>query len=99
MTTATPDPSSGSLVRSYLSLRKAIGFIGIGLPFAVWLRAVAAGTPLQGSISQYYHTHSRHGFVGCLCAIAVFLWSYCGYDYRDKILANIASAGALGVAM
>ena len=89
-----------SLVRSYMSLRKSIGVIGIALPFVLaiggyLLRQLA----LQPSISHYYHTVVGDIFVGSLCAIAVFLWSYCGHGHRDKIATNLASVCAVGVAL
>ena len=40
----------------------------------------------------------RDLFVGILCAIALFLFTYNGYDERDKIAAQLGSVCALGVA-
>ena len=92
--------SDDSLVRSYLSLRKSIGVIGIGLPFALAIgAAIMKGSALQPSISHYYHTIMGDVFVGSLCAIAVFLFSYCGHTRRDKIATNLASVFAIGVAL
>lgn len=87
------------LVRSYLSLRKAIGAIGIGLPFTLAVGGLLLGIELQESISAYYHTDMRDLFVGSLCAIAVFLWSYRGFERRDDIAGNLACIFALGVAL
>lgn len=56
------------------------------------------GIELQKSISLYYHTEMRDLFVGSMSAIAVFLWSYRGYDRRDNIAANLACLFALGIA-
>lgn len=86
------------LVRSYLSLRKAMGVIGIGLPFTLAIGGLLLGIDLQESISAYYHTEMRDLFVGSLCAIAVFLWSYRGFERRDDIAGNLACIFALGVA-
>ena len=92
--------SDDSLVRSYLSLRKSIGVIGIALPFALALGAAILGrSVLQPSISHYYHTITGDVFVGSLCAIAVFLFSYCGHGRRDRIATNLASVFAVGVAL
>jgi hypothetical protein len=97
--TDTPSGPS-SLVRSYLALRKSIGVIGILLPFVLALGGLLVlGTELQTSISRYYHTGMRDVFVGSLCAVAVFLWSYQGYDDRDRIAGNLACVFALGVAL
>lgn len=88
-----------SLVISYMGLRKAVGVIGLALPFALALgKLVFDGGGLQSSMSAYYHTNMRNLFVGSLCAIAVFLMSYWGYDRTDNIAAKVASAFAVGVA-
>src|SRR5690554_4584110 len=41
----------------------------------------------------------RDLFVGSLCAIAVFLWSYRGFERKDDIACNLACIFALGVAL
>src|SRR5690554_4951628 len=87
------------LVCSYLSLRKAVGIIGIGLPFALAVGGLFLGIDLQKSISLYYHTDMRDLFVGSMCAIAVFLWSYRGYERKDNIAGNLACIFALGIAL
>ena len=91
--------SNDSLVISYLGLRKAVGVIGLALPFALAIgKILFDGGGLQSSMSAYYHTNTRNLFVGSLCAIAVFLMSYWGYDRKDNIAAKIASIFAIGVA-
>jgi hypothetical protein len=98
MLSPSPDPH-GLLVRSYLSLRKAIGVLGAGLPFALVTGGLILQEPvIRSSISSYYHSGMRNVFVGSLCAIGVFLWSYRGYDRRDRIAGNLAALCALGVA-
>jgi hypothetical protein len=87
------------LVRSYLAVRTSIGVVGMALPFVLVLGGLAVGTGLQTSVSAYYHTGMRDIFVGSLCAIAVFLWSYRGYDERDDRAGTVASVAALGVAL
>jgi hypothetical protein len=96
------------LVISYLSLRKAIGILGVALPFVlpfgqILLHALGIQSSLhtpviENSISSYYHTDMRNIFVGSMCAIGVFLMSYRGYDWRDKFAGRIAFVCALGVA-
>lgn len=89
-----------SLVRSYLFLRRAIGVIGLALPFVLVLGKLAIeGGGLLNSISGYYYSEMRGVFVGSLCAIGVFLLSYRGYERVDNILANIAAVAAIGVAL
>ena len=90
----------GTLVLSYLGLRKAVGIIGISLPFVLVLGGVLlGGSGIQNSISAYYYTAMRDVFVGSLCAIAVFLISYRGYDRKDDLAGDLASICALGIAL
>ena len=97
----TQEPSlNGSLVISYLDLRKAIGIIGTALPFVLAFgNILVEGPGIQDSISSYYHTGMRDVFVGSLCAIAVFLMSYRGYERKDDIAGDLACVFALGVAL
>lgn len=96
------DPAGEQLVLSYMRLRKVVGYIGAGLPFAL-----AAGrlllpeaTPAwPRSMSGYYWTGIGNVFVGALSAIGVFLFSYRGYDWRDKIAGRLACIFAIGVAI
>jgi hypothetical protein len=99
-----------STVMHMRSLRMAIGWIGLALPFALvigenlrdWFvtRTSTFGHSfVEPSMSAYFHTGMREIFVGSLCAIAVFLVCYKGYDRRDDIAANIAGICALVVAV
>jgi hypothetical protein len=89
-----------SLVLSYLGLRKAVGIIGTALPFVLAFgKILLEGPGIQSSLSGYYHTGMRDVFVGSLCAIAVFLMSYRGYDRKDDIAGDLACIFALGVAL
>jgi len=85
---------------SYMALRKAVGIIGIALPFTLMLGvSTIFGTDvLQDSISHYYYTGMRDVFVGSLCAVALFMFFYAGYDKTDEWLSNFAGLFALGVA-
>lgn len=94
-----PFPSE-SLVLSYLGLRKAIGIIGILLPFVLAFGKILLESPgIQSSISAYYYTVMGDVFVGSLCAVGVFLMSYRGYDRQDDIAGDSACVFALGVAL
>lgn len=88
-------------VISYLVLRRAVGVLGIVFPvwLSAWCRLVGDCTEICDSISAYYHTASHDWFVGILCAIAIFLWSYRGPDKQDDIMGDLACLFALGVAM
>ena len=99
--TAPPpqDPSS-ELVISYLGLRRAVGFIGMALPFVLAIgKGLLDGGPVQPSVSDYYYTVMRDVLVGSLCAIGVFLGSYRGYDWRDRLAGNVGCAFAIAVAL
>ncbi|HEX9632261.1 MAG TPA: hypothetical protein VGA02_07325 [Gemmatimonadales bacterium] len=89
----------GALV-SYLTLRRVVGVLGVGLPvvLALWGFAIAAGPELQPSISDYYALRTRDAFVGILFAIAWFLFAYRGYDRRDDLAGDLGCVFALGVA-
>jgi hypothetical protein len=101
---------TGSEVIHLKALRKAIGIVAVALPFALaigenlrdWIlpHAVRVDRALvEGSISAYFHTGMREVFVGSLCAIAVFLVCYKGYQRRDNLAANFAGTCALLVAL
>jgi len=101
---------TGSEVIHLRTLRKAIGIVAVGLPFALAIgenlrdlllpnAASANRAFVEGSISAYFHTGMREVFVGALCAIAVFLVCYKGYQRRDNIAAIIAGICALVVAL
>ncbi len=85
---------------SYLTLRKAVGILGISFPLVMVIGSVIGADcrEIQSSISSYYHTDMRDIFVGIICAIALFLFAYKGYDYRDAMAGNLACIFALGVA-
>jgi hypothetical protein len=112
---------------SYNKIRRAIGFIGILLPFALWAGnsllnniGFAKGLTwiryngeyistlnLKSSVSHFYYTTMGEVFTGALCAVALFLFCYRGYDKRkadkvqwvpgDNFMANAAAICALGV--
>jgi hypothetical protein len=85
---------------SYLALRKVVGLIGILLPFTLMLGLflIFKGEIIQKSISYYYYTGMGDVFVGALCAVALFMFFYCGYDKWDDWIGNAAGLFALGVA-
>lgn len=97
----TPLPSpTGTLVHSYLFLRRAIGLIGIALPAVLIIGKVLldGGGPLD-SISNYYYSDMRGVLVGSMSAVGVFLLSYRGYGLVDDITGDVAAVGAIGVAL
>lgn len=92
-----PAPTNPAAL-TYRELRKAVGFIAVGLPFAVALPRLFLKHSLEGSISAYYYTSSRDLLVGSLCAIAMFLLCCRGFDTKDLVAGGLAALFALGVA-
>lgn len=91
------------LVVQYLALRRAVGYLGSGLPFVLSIGAAFLfGTGLQSSLSAYYHTDVGDIFVGVLCALGVFFWAYKGYSNEtvpDDWIGNVAGVCAIGTAL
>jgi hypothetical protein len=87
------------IVLSYLALRKAVGGVALGLPFALaipwWL---LKNHMIESSISAYYYTGMRNLLVGSLCAISMFMLGCRGYDRKDEIAGMFSALCALGVA-
>lgn len=99
MTTGPGIPNQNSFVLSYMTLRKAIGILGVGLPFVLIIGKVIFESPgIQDSISDYYYTVMRDVFVGILCAIGIFMLSYRGHERADDIAGDLACVFAIGVA-
>jgi hypothetical protein len=98
MTDLTPPSDEANYVLSYKGLRKAIGIIGIALPIGLLVgKPLVDGGGMLGSISAYYYSGMRNYFVGIMCALAVFFFSY-RYAPRDNFLSTLTSLFALGVA-
>lgn len=88
------------LTYSYLTLRRAVGWIGILLPLVLVLGdslLFGAGS-VKGSISLYYYSGMRDVFVGGVCAIALFMFFYRGYDKWDRWITNAVGFFAVFVA-
>jgi len=87
------------LVISYLIIRSAIGVLGIIFPVILVLGSLVTGgeDEILPSISNYYHSNMRDLFVGILCAVSLFLFSYKGYERIDNIAGNLGCIFALGV--
>ena len=87
-------------VLSYMTLRKAVGYVGILLPFALaagnWL--IFSGG-LEQSVSDYFYTGMRGVLVGGLCVIGAFLLAHRGDHRWDRLVTNAAGIGAVGVAL
>jgi hypothetical protein len=94
--------------RSSHAHRQLIGALGLVMPLLLWVIAawrplplVPRWTPLD-SVSAYYHTGAVVAFVGVVIALAVFLFTYRGYENasgrRDRVMAAIAGTAAVLVA-
>ncbi len=98
--------AENELVLSFLAVRRALGWLGIALPVALFLVAVLTAEPMRPSISEFYFGQGRDLFVGILCAIGVFLWAYVGYPPAragewptDRLVSRVAAVAAIGVAL
>lgn len=91
---------------TYRRIRKAIGYIGVGLPLVLLLLTAIPffKTKFQESISHYFYTNLRELFTGSLCAVGLFMIRYRGLGNKtwyknDNLLTNVAGYMAFGVAM
>jgi hypothetical protein len=84
---------------TYLALRRAVGLIGILMPFTLMLGNffIFRGEIVLRSISRYYHTDMRNVFVAALCAMALFMFFYSGYGRRERWAGILAGVLTLGV--
>jgi hypothetical protein len=85
--------------QTYLGLRRAVGLIGILMPFALMLGNlfVFREETVLRSISRYYHSGMRDVFVASLCAMALFMFFYSGYGRRERWAGVLAGFLTLGV--
>ncbi len=87
---------------SFLAIRKAVGWLGIALPIVLSVGTlVVSCCPhfIKDSISSYYYTLMGNFLTGILCAVALFLFTYNGYNSADRISTIIAGTGALATAV
>jgi Mn2+/Fe2+ NRAMP family transporter len=100
MTTQSSDDNQ-HLVISYLTLRKAVGILGMVLPFLLIFGYLLFDKKctFPPSISHFYYTAMGDWFVGTLSGVALFLFCYNGHDEGDKVAAKIAATFALLVAL
>ena len=85
---------------SFQTLRKSVGWLGMSLAPSMLLGNIIFGcTSIQDSISHYYYTVTGDLFTGILCAVALFLFCYKGYDYRDRTSALAAGFFAVLIAL
>ena len=87
--------------RIYLAFRRTVGWIGILLPVVLALgnALVFHEYPLLHSISRYYFSGMRDVFVGCMGAMALFLFFSSGLDRWENLMGKLAGCCAAGVAI
>ncbi len=96
--------ADNALVQSFTSVRRALGLLALALPPMLLLVVLVTHEVPRSSISAYYYGPAGNILVGSLCAMAVFLWSYLGYEHEeghfpsDKLISRLAAAAVLIVA-
>jgi len=106
---AESDNSTNGPIISYTTLRRLIGWMGVCLPFVVYLgnwviftHHVAAcllpSSKVPYSLSGYYYTHMRGVFTGTFWALGVFLLAYNGFGRVDQVITTVAGLSAIGIA-
>lgn len=85
--------------KTYFGLRKAVGLIGLLLPFVLLLgnHLFFGGEFVLPSISQYYHSPMRDVFVGGLISVAAFMFFYSGYSKWDRYAGMLAGVLTMGI--
>jgi hypothetical protein len=84
--------------RSYLTIRAAVGIIGLLLPVVLIVGEayfLAGDVHVRGSISAYYHTAMRDVFVAGLCIVGFLLSTYMAAqrkrtDFTLSLVAGVA---------
>lgn len=88
------------MLRTYHSLRLGIAYVGVMLPWVLWIGGCLRGVgALQSSMSAYYHTSMRDVFVGVLVALGLLLYLYKGFSPKENRALNCAGVLAIGVAI
>lgn len=111
-----PDKSTAkSALATGIALRRAVGWLGILLPFALVFGCAFMGATGLGpicedrcirvSMSDYHHTEVRGIFVGTLFIVGSFLLAYVGHELEgddrisDSRLADFMGVSAICVAL
>ena len=95
MTKSSQNPTQ-DMVISYLTIRKAVGYLGIFFPVVLALgNWLIRDCGLNDSVSSYYYSIMGCFFDGTLCAVGLFLFTYKGYDRVDQWSSNAGGLFAL----
>jgi hypothetical protein len=76
-----------------------MGSLALVFPLLLLVVGWARGTPIQGSMSEYYYTPERDFFVGILFALGAFLYLYKGFSRQENYTLNVAGALAILIAL
>lgn len=91
-----PNPDMSTVLR----LRRAIGAIGLTLPFVLLTNVYLFDIPMQESISDFFYTELREVFVSAAAGVGLFLVAYEGYCREpDEILSDRVISSVAGVAI
>jgi hypothetical protein len=89
-----------SNIISYLTLRQAIGWMGLLMPLIVRFGAsLLDGIHTNDSISAYYYTCMRDVFVATLVLIGALMACYRSQDWYDNLVAIIAGLSSIGMGL
>ena len=105
MTSHAPGRRFTPLDLSQNAHRQLIGYLGLVLPFLLFLLAGIRHSDnlpnwaLLPSVSAYYYSGAVAVFVGVIASLSLFLFSYRGYQgvAADRIVGSVGGAGAVGV--
>ena len=94
------DERMARYIRSFLIMRIVVGALGVALPLWLVFGDLWLGGDLRDSLSSYYYSGVRELFVGVLCAIGVFLFTYKVAEHSlDNTLSIFAAVAVLAVAL
>jgi phosphoglycerol transferase MdoB-like AlkP superfamily enzyme len=85
----------------YNTLRQFLGYLGFALPTVLIAGSYLNGScrEVQDSISAFYYTPFISVFCGIIVTIAIFLFTYPGFNAVDRWTTNIAGLFAIGIAL
>lgn len=87
------------ILATYFDLRVGVAAIAFLFPVILPLMGNYLGVEFQPSLSDYYHTDMRNGFVGILFIIGAFLYLYRGFSNWENWLLNAAGLLAVCIAL
>jgi len=88
-----------SIIISYRSLRRLIGFLAFLLPLSCLIGGILSKHGIQPNISAYYYTNMQDVFVGILFGISLFCITYFGYSKLDNIITTLIGISGIIIAL